>query len=300
MEMDKYTIGIDLGGTKFHMGLVDSNYNVFGETIRKPSHDCSDAVSLLNRMANTISEILVLNKIERSQIRAIGVGAPGPLDPYKGIILNTLNLTVFQNFALKDEMEKATGIPTFVDNDANCFGLGEQKGGVARGLKHVIALTLGTGYGFTYILNGNILHGATGHATEIALTPYRGKGYEDYISGRGLAMIHHELHGEMLEGPDISQKAFEGEKKSLETFSRFGEHLANTIVPFLTLLDPDMLVVGGSVAANWDFFAPALDRQARATLFERPKAHLRIEKSTLGELATIIGAGSLADVDFVI
>lgn len=298
--MEKYTVGIDLGGTKFHAGLVNSNYEITGETLRHASHDCHDAMTLLHRMAETVKELAKINDVEMSQIRAIGIGAPGPLDPYAGKILNTLNLTIFQNFELKKEMEKATGIDSYVDNDANCFGLGEQRGGAARGLKHVLVATLGTGYGFAYILNGNVLHGATGHATEIALTPYRGKGYEDYISGRGLSMIHRELHGEALEGPEISKRAFEGDEKAWATFSAFGEHLANTLAPYLSALDPNMLVIGGSIAANWDFFSDSLIRHAKDSLFDIPRAQLRIVRSELGELATIIGAAGLADMDRLI
>ncbi len=296
----RFSVGIDLGGTKFHAGLVDDQYTIYGQTLRRSSGDAPDAQTLLTRMVDTVRELAELNGLSMSDIRAVGVGSPGPLDPWSGKILNTLNLKVFQNFALKDEMEKQLKCPVFVDNDANCFGLGEQKGGAARGLKHVLVVTLGTGYGFAVILNGNVLHGATGHATEIALTPFRGKGYEDYISGRGLAMIHQELHGEDLEGPAISQRAFDGDDRARKTFEVFGEYLAGTLVPYFTALDPDMLVVGGSIAANWDFFSASLDREIRRNLFEIPRAHVRIEKSKLGELATIIGAASLVDTDFVL
>jgi len=296
----KYTIGIDLGGTKFHVALVDSAYRIYGETFRGPTHDAKDAGELLKRMTDAVRKTVEINGLDMMAVRAVGVGSPGPLDPFKGRILETLNLKVFQNFELKKEMEAALSLPVFVDNDANCFGLGEQKGGVARGLKHVIAVTLGTGYGFSIILNGQVLHGANGLATEIALTPYRGKGYEDYISGRGLAMVHHELHGELLEGPEISKRAFEGDGLARESFSVWGEHLGNTLIPYFTALDPDMLVVGGSIAANWDFFHESLDRQVRGLLFEPARSRVQIRKSELGEKATMIGAAALADTDLVI
>ena len=296
----KYKVGIDLGGTKFHVALVDSGYKIFGQTRRGPTHDARDAGELLKRMADAVRETVKDNDLDMDAITAVGIGSPGPLDPYKGRILETLNLKVFQNFELKKEMEGALKLPVYVDNDANCFGLGEQRGGVAKGLKHVMAVTLGTGYGFSVILNGNVLHGANGLATEIALTPYRGKGYEDYISGRGLSMVHRELHGEHLEAPMISKMAFEGNLRALETFSLWGEHLANTLIPYFTALDPDMLVVGGSIAENWAFFSESLDARARELLFEPARTRVQIRKSELGEAATMIGAAALAATDFVI
>lgn len=293
-------IGIDLGGTKFHIGLVDSQYKITGSTQRYSSQKCQSADELLKKMADGVRETLDVNGLSLTDIEGIGIGSPGPLDPYVGEILNTLNLTVFRNFPLKKRMETELGVPVFVDNDANCFALGEQRGGEAKGRKHVMAITLGTGYGFALVINGELLHGATGTATEIAKTPYLDSEYEEYISGRGLQMIHKKRTGKDVKPEKISLNAFEGDEACQKTFAEFGYHLAMTLIPMVNTFDPGILVIGGSIAANWDYFYTSLDQTIRPLLFDRPRKNLKIVRSSLGEFATIIGAASLVKMEFSI
>ena len=290
----KNLIGIDLGGTKVRVGIVSGkDYSIVGKTIRFDSFDCKTGDELVERIADQIEKLLIKNNHRKSDIKGIGIGSPGPLNPFTGKILETLNIKIMRNYPLKDKLEKVIGLTVFVDNDANCFGLGEQKVGKAKGKKHVIAITLGTGYGLAYILNGAILHGATGTATEIGLNVYRDGVYEDYISGRGLQSIHFKLHNEQLEPIKISEGAFTGNEKCKKTFEEFGKHLAFTLVPIINLLDPEILVVGGSIATNWKFFSKSLDETIRENIFEQPSKNIVIEKSELGELATLIGGASL-------
>ncbi len=296
----KLMLGIDLGGTKFHIGIVNEQYEIFGETQRYSSRKAGTAAELLNSMAEGVKETLAVNNLSLSDIDGVGIGSPGPLDPYSGKILNTLNLKVFRNFPLKSELEKKLNVPVFVDNDANCFALGEQRGGEARGKKHVMAVTLGTGYGFALIINGEILHGATGTATEIAKIPYLDGEYEDFISGRGLAKIYKNLSGRSKKPEDISEGALNGDSFCIEAFAEFGSHLAMTLVPLVSAFDPEVLVVGGSIAANWDYFAPALEDTLKPYLFDPIRKNLQIVKSQLGECATIIGAAGLIHSKFSI
>jgi len=296
----KNLIGIDLGGTKVRIGIVSGEDRaIIGETIRFDSFDCKTGDELVKRIANQIKILLDKNNHKKSDIEGVGIGSPGPLNPFTGIILETLNIKILRNYPLKNKLEEAIGLTVFVDNDASCFGLGEQKAGKAKGKKHVIVVTLGTGYGLAYILNGAILHGATGTATEIGRNVYRDGIYEDYISGRGLKSIHYKLHGEQIEPIKISEGAFSGDKKCKKTFEEFGKHLAFTLVPIINLLDPEILIVGGSISANWKFFSKSLDKTIRENIFEQPSKNIIIEKSELGELATLIGAASLVDMESI-
>ncbi|HDR04418.1 MAG TPA: ROK family protein [Candidatus Marinimicrobia bacterium] len=296
----KQTIGIDLGGTKFHVGIVSEQNEIIGETQRYSSRHAKSADELLDSLANGVLETLDINGKTLSDIGGVGIGSPGPLDPYSGKILNTLNLKVFRNFPLKRKLEKKLGISVFVDNDANCFALGEQRGGEARGKKHVMAITLGTGFGFALIINGEILHGATGTATEIARIPYLDGEYEDFISGRGLAKMYKNLSGKTKKPEDIGEGALHGDAFCIETFAEFGSHLAMTLVPLVSAFDPEILVVGGSIAANWEYFSPALEETLRPYLFEPIRKNLIIAKSQLGECATIVGAAGLIHSKFSI
>ncbi len=297
---NKNLIGIDLGGTKVRVGIVSGEkYSVIGDTIRFDSFDCKTGDELIKRIADNINLLLKNNNHSKADIKGVGIGSPGPLDPFSGTILETLNMKIMRNYPLKKKLEEEIGLDVFVDNDANAFGLGEQKAGKAKGKKHVIVATLGTGYGLAYILNGAIVHGATGTATEIGRNVYRDGIYEDYISGRGLASIHNKLHNELLEPIDISKGAFAGDTKCKKTFVEFGKHLAFTLVPIINMLDPEILVIGGSISANWELFSPSLDKTIRENIFELPSKNIVIEKSELGEFATLIGAASLVEMETI-
>ncbi|MEA1986366.1 MAG: ROK family protein [Candidatus Marinimicrobia bacterium] len=296
----KNLIGVDLGGTKVRVGIVSGeNYSIVGDTIRFDSYDCKTGDELVNRIAKNIEKLLKNNSHKKSDIKGIGIGSPGPLDPFTGTILETLNMKIMRNYPLKDKLEAIVGLTVFVDNDANAFGLGEQKAGKAQGKKHVLVATLGTGYGLAYILNGAILHGATGTATEIGRNVYRDGIYEDYISGRGLQSIHNKLHGEQVEPIKISERAFAGDVKCKKTFEEFGMHLAFTLVPIINMIDPEIVVIGGSIAVNWEFFSETLIKTIKENIFEQPSKNIVIEKSELGEFATLIGGASLVEMESV-
>lgn len=296
----KFSIGVDLGGTKVRLGLVDETYQVIGETPRLNTYDCVSGDDVVDRIRQGVELLLSMNNLEKHQIKGIGVGSPGPLDPYTGYIKETLNLKAICNYPLGKSLAEATDMKICVDNDANCFGLGEQRAGKAKGMHHVIVGTLGTGYGFAVILNGNILHGATGTAAEIGILPFRDGTYEDYVTGRGLRAMHLWRTGEDLDPKIISQKAFQGDEKVLKTFIEYGEAVAFTLLPFIAALDPEIVVLGGSVSENWQFFQPSLDATIRKHIFPNQQEHLKIEKSEMGEIAAVIGAAGLLESDYSI
>jgi glucokinase len=297
---NKYAIGVDLGGTKVRLGLVDENYQVIGETPRLNTFDCLTGDEVVDRIRQGVDLLLKINNLEKNHIKGIGVGSPGPLDPYTGYIKETLNLKSIRNYPLGKSLAEVTNMKVCVDNDANCFGLGEQKAGKAKGMHHVIVGTLGTGFGFAYILNGNVLHGATGTAAEIGMLPFRDGIYEDYVTGRGLRAMHLQLAGEELDPKIISEKAFQGDEKALKTFEKYGEAVAYTLLPFIAALDPEIIVLGGSVSVNWPFFQQSLDTTIRNHIFANQKESLKIVKSEMGEIAAVIGAAGLLDMDYSI
>jgi len=299
-KSEQFTIGVDLGGTKVRLGLVNEAYEVVGETPRLNTYDCSTGDEIVARIYQRVRILMEKNDLSSGQIKGIGVGSPGPLDPYTGYIKETLNLKAVRNYPLGESLAEATGMRVCVDNDANCFGLGEQRAGKARGMHHVLVGTLGTGFGFAYILNGNVLHGSTGTATEIGKLPYQGGIYEDFVTGRGLRAMHARLSGEDLEPKEISERAFKGDENCLKTFMEYGRTLAYTILPFIALVDPEIVVLGGSVSINWPFFQASLKETIRQHIFTHQQEHLKIEKSELGELAAVIGAAGLLDMDYSI
>ncbi|HRS90552.1 MAG TPA: ROK family protein [Candidatus Marinimicrobia bacterium] len=285
-------IGIDLGGTKVSIGLVDQN-RLIGQPVRFMIAECKDADDLVKHMKDAIDQSLKANGIVWQNLEMIGIGSPGPLDYKTGIILHTPNLVMLRNYPLGPKLEALTGLPVLVNNDANCFALGEQRAGGGRGLEYVLGVTLGTGFGLGFIYRSEIFNGATGTALEFAMTPYLDGVYEDYISGRGLARIYKSLVGKEIKPAEVTALAKKGDADALETWRIFGHHLAQAMIVLVMVLDPDIIVIGGSVSQGWDFFYQTLETELRAGIHAGPAGHLKITRSQLGELAAIIGAASL-------
>jgi len=286
-------IGIDLGGTKVSIGLVANNALV-GEPLRFYIAECRDADDLVSRMQIAISALLEREKLTWTEVEMIGIGSPGPLDYKTGTILQTPNLTMIRNYPLGPRLQHLTTKPVLVNNDANCFTLGEQRAGVARNCDYVLGVTLGTGFGLGFVYQGAIFNGATGTALEFALTPYRDGVFEDYISGRGLMKIYAGLSEEQHSPTEITQLAAQGDTRALECWRRFGKHLAQALIALVMVLDPDIIVIGGSVVAGWDYFYATLHAELFGKIHEGPRGHLQVLRSTLGESAAIIGAAALS------
>jgi len=285
-------IGIDLGGTKVSLGLVENN-RIVGQQVRFLITECADADDLIKHIQNSIEQILSANGAGWQNLELIGIGSPGPLDYKTGVILHTPNLTMLRNYALGPKLQELTGIPVLVNNDANCFTLGEQRAGSGRDLEYVLGVTLGTGFGLGFVYQDEIFNGATGTALEFAMTPYLDGVYEDYISGRGIARIYQEITGINRKPVEVTTLAQNGEKAALETWHKFGYHLAQALIVLVMVLDPDIIVIGGSVAQGWDYFYRSLETNLRQGIHAGPAGHLKIARSQLGELAAIIGAASL-------
>lgn len=285
-------IGIDLGGTKVSIGLIDQNQLV-GKPVRFMIADCKDADDLIRQMKTAIDQCLTANKRGWQELEMIGIGSPGPLDYKTGVILHTPNLTMLRNYALGPKLQELTRLPVLVNNDANCFALGEQRAGSGRGLEYVLGVTLGTGFGLGFVYNNEIFNGATGTALEFAMTPYLDGVFEDYISGRGVSRIYQSVTGQTKKPAEVTALAKNADPAALETWQIFGQHLAQAMIVLVMVLDPDIIVIGGSVSQGWDFFCQSLETNLRKGIHAGPAGHLKIARSQLGELAAIIGAASL-------
>jgi len=285
-------IGIDLGGTKVSIGLVNQN-QLIGQPVRFMIADCQDADDLVKHMVEAIDHNLRDNGITWQSLEMIGIGSPGPLDYKTGIVLQTPNLVMLRNYALGPKLRELTGLPVLVNNDANCFALGEQRAGSGRGLEYVLGVTLGTGFGLGFVYKNEIFNGATGTALEFAETPYLDGIFEDYISGRGVARIFKSVTGMDKKPADVTELAKSSDPAALETWQIFGRHLAQAMIVLVMVLDPDIIVIGGSVAQGWDFFYQSLETNLRSGIHAGPAGHLKVARSHLGELAAIIGAASL-------
>ncbi|HEY1801521.1 MAG TPA: ROK family protein [Terriglobales bacterium] len=159
-----YIMGVDIGGTKVAVGLIDPAGSIVAQR-RAPMISNSDAATGLGSVLAAMDSVIADLKSDQ-RIRAIGICAPGPLDPQTGTIINPPNLPCWRNFPLAAEVAALHHIPVKVDNDANSAALAEVRWGAGRGYKNVVYVTVGTGIGTGIILDGRIFHGRTGAAGE--------------------------------------------------------------------------------------------------------------------------------------
>ena len=159
-----YVIGIDLGGTKIYTAVVDLEGNIISEkTVATNVVEGEEAV--LGRIMGTVDTVLKDVNIE--DVKAIGIGSPGPLDVKNGIIINSANFPSFKNFNIVKPIKEKYNLPTFLDNDANVATLGEFMFGAGKGTENMVFVTASTGIGGGAVLNGRLYRGNTANALEI-------------------------------------------------------------------------------------------------------------------------------------
>ena len=151
----QYIIATDIGGTTFNTGIFSSSLEQIAISNKDKIRYYNNKNEVVNAILEQINSIINENSINKSDIIGVGVASPGPLDSKKGIILDTLNLKIFQNYNIVDDFSKKLGLDTFIENDANLFSLGEWYSQYKK--KNVtVGVTLGTGLGFGLIINGKI------------------------------------------------------------------------------------------------------------------------------------------------
>jgi len=273
------TIGVDLGGTNVRAGIR------IGDTI--DSHR-QVALKAQDSMEKTLGQLTdLLRPLVTEKIKGIGIAVPSIVDAEKGVVYNVVNIPSWERVELKAILEREFGVPVRVENDANCFALGEHLHGKAKGHSNVIGITLGTGVGSGLILDGRIYRGKNGGAGEVGYLNYLDRDFEFY----GGSFSFSELHGRSA--LEVYQEARRGETKALEIWEDYGTHIGQLIKSLVYAYDPGAIVFGGSIANAWEFFEPSM-REAISSGFHFPLSmkHLEILRSE-NEHITILGASSL-------
>ncbi|HXJ86598.1 MAG TPA: ROK family protein [Candidatus Binatia bacterium] len=268
----KAALGVDIGGTKVAVGVVSREGEILAQQ-RAPMVADGSAEAGFDAVTRAIDSMSSSTTLE---IERIGICAPGPLDPKRGIVLNPPNVSCWRNFPLADRVSAKYRVPVTVDNDANAAALAETLWGAARGFRYVFYLTIGTGIGTGIVFDGSIYHGKTGSAGEggHVSIDYRGpvcacgkRGCIEIlaagpaIGARARARIATETsRGSLLlslAGGDINTVTSEtvgrayaqGDALAKEILLDTVELLAPWLGNIVDLLDPDVVVIGGGVAA---------------------------------------------------
>ena len=292
--MTKVRIGIDLGGTKARIGIVDEAGQILklGEKIYIKEFQSANV--MIKVLAQEIKHILLSNS--QWELAGVGIGSPGPLDKARKRVLNTPNLTLLAYFDLVEAFTRHFDVPVVMNNDANVFTLGEAMFGAGKGMEVVYGMTLGTGFGNGLVYNGKIFDGAHGVATEYGLSPYSEGIVEDYVAGRALERYYHDFANRNLSGPEIFELAEAGDDLAVSAFKLLGYHLGKALIPVVRLIDPQVLVVGGSLSAGFKWIHEAAWPILEELLWEEQDGSLKLVPAILGDAAPIIGAAALIEL----
>lgn len=305
---DRRVIAVDLGGTKMLAGVVDSEGVVVRRTVR-PTNVAGEE-DLLAELDRAVSELA------NDGAEAIGVGIPSTIDQRAGRAVSSVNIPL-DDVDLGRRLTERFGLPAAIENDANAAALAEHRYGAGRGSMHMVMLTLGTGVGGGLILDGRLYRGAVGAAAELGhmtididgppcqgLCPGRGH-LEALASGRATDLLARELAAARPDG-DLGRAAADGREvdarlvvdlaadgpgDARELLEKVGFNLGIGIANFVTIFNPEVVVLGGGFARAGDLlFEPARRVVAERTL---PPARdvVRIVPALLGAEAGLIGAG---------
>jgi glucokinase len=286
-------IGIDLGGTKIHAGVVDGGGDIISE-VRRPTEAGRDTAGVLDNIAAAARGAAAEAELRMDDIPAVGLGSPGPMDMARGIIISPVNLPSLHGVSIVKELQERLETPVVLNNDANCLGLAEARFGAGRGARVVCGLTLGTGLGGYAVLEGRPFDGAHGAGVEIWCSPYRHDQVEQSTNGAAVARCYEKLSGTRVTARQVGELARKGDQEAQEAWAEYAHHLAVPVAWLCNAFDPDVCILGGSVAHAWDLFSAELGREARKYINAVTRQSLRLLPAALGDSAGMLGAAALA------
>lgn len=311
-------VGVDLGGTNIVVGGIPED----GSTVyalaseRTPVQLGAEAVvEVIVRMIRACVEG-TRRQAPGAEVVGVGIGAPGPLDTKKGIVIFAPNLS-WHNMPLRDRIAAGAKLPSTLDNDANCAVLGEWWRGAAQGARYVVGLTIGTGIGGGIVLDGELYHGVADVAGEIGHTSVDLNGrrckcgsygcIEAYASGPAIAAravegleagatsrLAEYVQGNLaaIDAQVVYQAAHDGDDFAVEVVRDTARFLGATVANVVNMLNPEVVVIcGGVTLAGEQLFAP-LREEVRRRAFKPAVATCRIVPGALPGTAGVYGAAA--------
>lgn len=324
MAVTKPFIGIDLGGTNMQIGVVAPDFRLLAHAKRKTKPD-EGTPAVIDRIVTGVEEACAEAKLTLADIGGVGIGAPGAVDPHKGVVLVAVNLG-WTDLPLAEILTKRLKVPTHLDNDVNVAVYGENKLGAGRNCENLLGVWLGTGIGGGLILNGKLYYGHFWTAGEIGHTilhahhPRGSRSLEHncsrtavvdrlvrLIKANNKTLLTEELleksGGDELDFGKVKSKMLAryyrgGEKEDalvIEVLDRAAEDLAVMIANFVTVLSLPRVVLGGGLVEAVDKpFVDRIEKNVRALAFPDICKTVQIVPSKLKDAAGILGAAMIA------
>ena len=309
-------IGIDLGGTNLKSVLLDSNGCLLAEKECLTPKKSSELIPAIIKLS---SELCAGLEAVAYQKVALGIGIPGIFDVSQGVVSQMVNLPGWEGVPLAQNLARELGLPVFIDNDVNVMAIGEQKFGSAQNVQDVLCITLGTGVGGAWILNGTIYRGVSYAAGEIGhmnliqnglqcgcgnfgcLEAYTGnKGFMTWLeadlsqSPMNSILSQWVQQGKNLSPKLITEAAKMNDSFALQTWKKYATYLGTILAGVVNLMNPELIVVGGGIAEAGKFLFDPLNQVIKARAMKNHGEHIQIVKAGLGNKAGKIGAAALA------
>lgn len=316
--MKKYSIGIDLGGTKILIALVDRNTGEVLEHVKKKTKKDKGPKNIIRKMLEGIEELIENSGKTFDEISSIGVGAAGQIDRKNGVIIAAANLDCY-DLNLKKILTEKFDIPVYVGNDVEIATIGEQKFGAGKDCNDFVCVFVGTGVGSAIVKDGKIIIGATGTAGEIGHIIVDLNGRQCSCGAHGCleayasrSAIERRIEGALKKGrkscildyletgksitSSMIQKSIEREDELvIQCVTEASEYLSGGIASIINFINPELIILGGGLIEAVDYFYQKTIKKAKAKSLPVPAEKIQFKKAMLGDYSGVIGAAFLED-----
>ena len=313
--MKKYSIGVDLGGTKVLCAIIEKETNKILFEVKKKTKKEKGNEKVTDKLFEALDELFKISDIKKSEISSIGIAAAGQVDRVNGILIDACNLEC-KNLNLVELIEKRYKIKTCLGNDVEAAGLGELNFGAGKGYKNIVCIFVGTGIGSCIIIDGKIHYGVTGTAGEIGHIIVDANGRSCSCGGAGCleayasrSAIEERIKGavkkgrssiisDLTDGQNISTKHI---KQALDAHDEVTsqyvqeaiEYLSSGIASVINFLNPELIILGGGLIQGIDEIYLKVVKGAKSKALYTPAEKTEFKRAELGDHAGIIGASIL-------
>ena len=271
-------LGIDLGGTKIRIAkIVDQSCQTYAHSLIPKEGSEKEIINIIKKL---------ISKLLDKSVIGIGIGVPSVVDEKLGIVYDVQNIPSWKKVFLKDILESHFNVPVFINNDVNCFSLGELYFGLGKKLDSFVGLSIGTGVAGGIIINKKLYNGSNIGAGEFGMLAYKERNYEQYCSGQ----FFEKICGE--KGEEIYMRAIKGDLDAIKLYNTFGEHLGNLINQVIYTYDPEQIILGGSISEAYDYFKKGIQTSLKSFAYQNSISNLKIVVSEDPDIA-LKGAASL-------
>ncbi|GEL15872.1 ROK family glucokinase [Pediococcus cellicola] len=316
--MTKYIVGVDLGGTRIKIGLVNTNGDIVQEW-SIPTNKEKEGSMILPDIVTALNKKFERKEIVKKSILGIGIGVAGNVDYKTGYVRGAYNLNWKHKISVKSELQEKMGVPVFVENDSNVAALGEHLVGNCKLDDSFVLITLGTGIGAGMVINGNLYRGATGCSGEIGHDTVVPNGplctcgkrgcLETVASATGVVNVAKmlaeqtsqvsQIKDSLKEHKNISSKEifeaaeFQHDEFAKEVVDKIADYLGHASADIANMLNPNSIVFGGGVSAAGEFLRRRIEHYYHYYVFKPNEEATKIKMAGLQNNAGIVGAAAL-------